>query len=120
VNILDFVLRENSPDFHQMAGLMYREEPREVYDDSIAIHYLQLPLVENTQEYANTPIYLWMKALTLARKLKKSVKDVVEMDSDLNDFYRSDHGFAQFADRHKTLGNDPILRKEHQDLKNAR
>ncbi|MDR1871398.1 MAG: Rpn family recombination-promoting nuclease/putative transposase [Deltaproteobacteria bacterium] len=44
VGILDYILRPNGKNFHQVAELYFREEPRELLVNNWELHFLQSPI----------------------------------------------------------------------------
>jgi hypothetical protein len=113
LNILDFVLRPSGKNFHQVGELVYRELPYELLVDRFAVHHLQLPLFRNIDPDYTIPLHNWLKALTMAQDLKKSLKEVITMEARLQEFYDYDLGFAQFVERHGIVASDPKVREEY-------
>jgi hypothetical protein len=70
VNILDFILRKNGRNFHQVAELTYREAPQERATDRFEIHALELPKFREL-EYADMskPLHCWLTAICEAQEL---------------------------------------------------
>jgi hypothetical protein len=113
VNILDFVLRKFEPNFHQIVELFYRTPPHERADDILAIHNIQLPRFRAiTPDYGN-PFHCWLLGLTKAQDQNIFLKEIIEMDLNLKEYYETDPGFAQFVERHSQVASDPEIKKAY-------
>ena len=90
----------------------YREPPYERATDKLQIHNLELSKYRNLilSEPANA-LYNWLAALCKAQDSKQSLKEVVNMDAKLKEFYDQDAGFAQFVDRYGIVSATPEIRK---------
>jgi hypothetical protein len=53
------------------------------------------------------PLHLWLIAICRAHYGKRSIKEVVNMDTALKNFYETDPGFAQYVDRFDLVAADP-------------
>jgi predicted transposase/invertase (TIGR01784 family) len=113
LNILDFDLRKNGKNFHQVAELTYREEPRERATDKFEIHNLELRKFRRIEPDSSKPLHCWLTAICRAQDGQISVKEVVEMDAALQEYYRNNPGFAQFADRHAQVSAEPEVRQAY-------
>ncbi|MDR1559442.1 MAG: Rpn family recombination-promoting nuclease/putative transposase [Clostridiales bacterium] len=113
LNILDFDLRANGVNFHQVAKLTYREEPRERATDKFEIHNLELKKFRQTEPDLSKPLHCWLTAVCRAQDEKKSLKEVVDMDATLQEYYKSNPGFAQFIDRHDRVSAEPEVRRDY-------
>jgi hypothetical protein len=115
IDILDFVLRPSSADFHQPAGLLFLKRPVEWASDKLEIHIIQLPLFKAMAPDFKNPLHCWLTAITRARDQGKSLKEVVEMDPALKEFREADPGFAQFVDRYGIVASTPEMLKAYND-----
>jgi hypothetical protein len=113
LNILDFVLRPSGKNFHQVAELTYREEPRERAVERFEIHHLQLPRFRELKPDFKSPLHCWLTAICRAQEQKVFMSEVVEMDTALKAYYEVDPGFAQFVARHGYVASLPEVRKEY-------
>jgi predicted transposase/invertase (TIGR01784 family) len=71
INILDFTLRPDGKNFHQILELVYREKPWKRGVDNFEIHHLQLPKFDEVEFDSRIPLHCWLKAILLAQKLNK-------------------------------------------------
>jgi hypothetical protein len=44
------------------------------------------------------------------------MEEIIKMDFNLMKFYKSDQGFAQYADRHPLLSSDQDIRRKHEQM----
>ncbi|MDR1297454.1 MAG: Rpn family recombination-promoting nuclease/putative transposase [Deltaproteobacteria bacterium] len=115
IDILDFVPRPSSADFHQPAGLLHLEGPVERASDRLEIHMIQLPLFKAMAPDFKNPPHCRLTAIARARGQGKSLKEVVEMDPVLKESREADPGFAQFVDRHGIVASTPEMLKAYDD-----
>jgi hypothetical protein len=113
LNILNFVLRQSGRNFHQIADITYREEPRERATEKFEIHNLELPRFRKLEPNFKNPLHCWLTAVCRAQEQEKPMKEVVEMDTNLKEYYDVDPGFAQFVDRHGVVAASPEVRKAY-------
>jgi hypothetical protein len=113
LNILDFVLRPSGRNFHQVAELTYREDPRERAVDRLEIHHLQLPVFRELEPDFKNPLHCWLTAICRAQDQKIFLQEVVDMDAALKAYCEIDPGFAQFVARHSYVASLPQVRKEY-------
>jgi len=111
VNIMDFELRAKNFGFHQVAEITYRESPYERATDKLEIHNLELPKFRSLARTDLTnPLHCWLTAICRSQQNKISLWEVIKMDAGLQEFYKSDPGFAQFAERHGVVTSVPEIR----------
>jgi predicted transposase/invertase (TIGR01784 family) len=113
INILDFILRRNGKNFHQVGELVYREPPHEIMSDYFEIHHLQLPRFKKISPDFRNPLHCWLTAIIRAQSCKKPLKEIVDMDNALRAYYEVDPGFAQFVDRHGLVASNPRTRRAY-------
>ena len=58
-------------------------------------------------------LHHWLTAICRAQDNKLSLMEVVKMDSQLQEFYKADPGFAQFVERHGFVAASPEVRKAY-------
>jgi hypothetical protein len=114
INILDFVLRPEK-GFHTLGFMTYFDNPGEWWTDRLEVHDLQLPIFRNLSPDFNNPLHLWLKALVESQKLKRPMREVIDMTPELREFYDHDAGFAQFVDRHGLVASDPATRRHYEN-----
>ncbi|MDR1607123.1 MAG: Rpn family recombination-promoting nuclease/putative transposase [Deltaproteobacteria bacterium] len=95
--ILNFVLRPDAKNFHQVAELTSREEPREKLSSPYTFHFLQLPKFKEIKPDFNNPLHCWLTALVRSEESNRRLMEVVEEDANLLKFSQADQGFAQFV-----------------------
>jgi hypothetical protein len=115
IDILDFVLRPSSANFHQLVGLLYLDGPVEWAQDRLEVHMIQLPLFKAMEPDLKNPLHCWLTAIARARGQGKSLEEVVGMDPALKEFREADPGFAQFVDRHAIVASTPEMLKAYND-----
>ena len=100
--------------FHQVVELSYREPPYERASDKFELHNLELDKFRKLHlEKPTKPLHLWLTALCRAQDTKTTMMEVVKMDAQLQTFFDSDPGFAQFVNRHETVVAMPDVRKAY-------
>ncbi|MDR1309249.1 MAG: Rpn family recombination-promoting nuclease/putative transposase [Deltaproteobacteria bacterium] len=119
IDILDFVLRPSSKNFHQLVGFFYLDDPIEWASDKLEIHQIQLPLFKTIVPDFNNPLHCWLTAIGRARDQGRSLKGAVEMDQVLKEFCEADLGFAQFVDRYGVVASTPEMLKAYDDWQKA-
>jgi hypothetical protein len=110
LNFLNFDLRKDGQNFHQVAELVYREGPRELASDRFAIHNIELKKFRKTEPDLAKPLHCWLRAVCKAQDDKKSLKEVVGMDAELRSFAANNPGFAQFVDRYEFASSNRTTR----------
>ena len=112
INILEKSVRKLG-GFHQVVELSYREPPYERATDKFEMHNLELDKFRKLdQEKPANPLHLWLTALCRAQDAKTTMMEVVKMDTQLQTFFDSDPGFAQFVNRHEEVVAMPEVRNE--------
>ncbi|MDR2504559.1 MAG: Rpn family recombination-promoting nuclease/putative transposase, partial [Oscillospiraceae bacterium] len=86
VNILNFDLRKQGVNFHQIGEFTYREEPRELASNMITLHNIQLPRYRNIVPNLSKPLHCWLTAICRAQDNNLSLKEVVGMDAQLSGY----------------------------------
>jgi hypothetical protein len=76
INILDFNLRK-SGGFHQVAELVYREEPRELASKRFGIHNIELKKFRKIKPDFTKGLHCWLTALCRSQDSRKSLKEVI-------------------------------------------
>jgi hypothetical protein len=114
INFLDYVVRRSSLNFHQLAGLFYIELPMEWATETIEIHQIQLPLFRDLKPDFSNRLHCWLTAMCRAHYGHKSLKEVVEMDGNLKEFFKADPGFAEYVERFGIVSADQDTIKNYQ------
>jgi predicted transposase/invertase (TIGR01784 family) len=105
INILDSAVRR-SGGFHQVAELTYREEPRESASDSFAIHNIELSKFRKMEPDLRKALHCWLTAICRSQDDKKSLGEVIKMDSALRNFANGNPGMRQFVERYELASAD--------------
>ncbi|GHV07431.1 hypothetical protein FACS1894217_08280 [Clostridia bacterium] len=111
INLLDFDMRKNGRNFHQVAELTYREEPRELASERFGIHNLELKKYRKIQPDFSNSLHCWLTAICRSQDTNKSLKEVVDMEAALRDYAAVNPGFSQFVDRYELASADNETRK---------
>jgi hypothetical protein len=111
INLLDFDMRKNGRNFHQVAELTYCEEPRELASERFGIHNVELLKFRKIQPDYSNGLHCWLTAICRSQDTKKSLKEVVNMEAALRDYAALNPGFAQFIDRYELASADKETRK---------
>jgi len=113
VNILEKALR-GVGGFHQVAEVSYREPPYQRATDKFAMHNIELDKYRRTCiDNPATPLQCWLTAICRSQDKKKPLMEVVKMEHELQAYYNSDPGFAQFVERHGAVASMPDVRKAY-------
>ena len=124
INILQFDLRANHPDFHQPVELTYRK-PRtdgtyERATDRLVIHNIQIKkFIKNvlpdlkTKPYSTKmpSLFYWLWALCEATENNRFIREVVNMNDALTQFAQEDTGFQQYTERYEEISDDMRVRR---------
>lgn len=104
INLLDFVLRDDHPDYLQPIGVMYKKAPVEVATDAFRIYNIELPKFRSgyqTLESAkDDPLTRWLYLL------EEGYKDAREMEVLTN----MTEGMRAFAKKYNRSLDDPKLK----------
>jgi predicted transposase/invertase (TIGR01784 family) len=109
INILDFNLRK-SGGFHQVAELVYREEPRELASERFGIHNIELKKFRKATPDLSKALHCWLTAICRSQDSRESLKEVIKMDGALSDFAAGNPGMKQFVDRYELASADKETR----------
>jgi len=113
VNILNFDLRKECTDFHQVIEPVYREEPRTVATKLHQQHNIQLPMFRNTEKDYTIDLHCWLTAICRAQDEGRSLREVVESDPELKRFAERSPGFMQYMERYQVIIGNRRTRREH-------
>ena len=78
---LFFVKKRN-----QIIEPIYREPPHAVAEHHHVTHNIELPKFRRTTLDLDNPLHLWLTALCRAQDQNKTLRDVVDMDLELQTF----------------------------------
>jgi predicted transposase/invertase (TIGR01784 family) len=109
INILDFNLRK-SGGFHQVAELVYREEPRELASKRFGIHNIELEKFRKATPDLSKALHCWLTAICRSQDSRKSLKEVLKMDGALRNFADNNPGMKQFVERYELASADKETR----------
>ena len=112
INILDYVLRKEGKNFHQVAEFVYREEPREVAEGTLTMHNLELPKFRSIEPDYSRPLHHWLTAICRSQDNRITMREVVEMDANLSSFASTNPAFAQFVTQYEIANADIDTRRE--------
>jgi len=113
IDILDYVVRRDSPDYFQPVKLLYGKEPRRVALPHFSIYALQLPLLRSAEPDFTDNLYCWLYLLDMAHREKKTITEVLAMTPALQPFTARDAGFAQYCERYNLAASSPRVRDEY-------
>lgn len=92
INLLDFVLRDDHPDYLQPIGVTYRKEPVEVATDAFRIYNIELPKFRKaypTMEAAQqNPLASWLYLLDSGYKNEHEMEVLTDMTEGMRAFAR--------------------------------
>jgi hypothetical protein len=114
VNILDFDIRKDNPDWLQPAKYVYVKEPVVTALPQFVGYDVELPKFRLAPPDFTSDLYCWIYALDKAHSTGKTIKEVIEMTAELREFEARDSGFRQFCDRYQFVATDPNTRDEFQ------
>ncbi len=104
INLLDFVLREDHPDYLQPIGLMYKKAPASVASDAFRVYNIELPKFragyQTLESAKDDPLTRWLYLL------EQGYKDENEMEVLTN----MTEGMRAFAKKYHRSLDDPKLR----------
>jgi hypothetical protein len=112
INILDFNIRKDNPDWLQPAKYVYTKEPIAVAMPQYISYDIELPKFRLAPPDFTSDLYCWVYSLEEARKTGKTIKEVVDMTVEIREFADRDIGFRQFCDRYQFVAADPDTRNE--------
>jgi predicted transposase/invertase (TIGR01784 family) len=113
INVFAYNCRSDNDDVVQPFGIMYKKGPFTVVVPNFSGYNIQLPKVVGMKQDFDSPLYCWCYALYMAHVNEKSMKEVVDMTTELQAFANRDAGFQQFCDRYKLVASDPKTRDEY-------
>jgi hypothetical protein len=119
INLLCYNIRSSSENLEivQPVQALYGREPHTVADEFITTFNIQLPrFVElvnrNEVDYSN-PLHVWLYIIWQSHVLKKSPKELIEMQDDLKTVTDTDKGLSQYVNRLSNMLSDPDSMKEY-------
>jgi hypothetical protein len=112
INILDFDVRKDNDDWLQPTKYVYTKEPIAVALPQFIGYDIVLPRFRHAPQDFASNLYCWVYALDQAHRTGKTIKEVVEMTTELRAFEVRDSGFRQFCDRYQLVATDPGTRNE--------
>jgi len=115
INILNYTIRDTQSDVVQPAKVIYEKPPFEVAMPEFAVYNVQLSRFREIEPDWNNELHYWLYALNEAHTKNKSLKEVLEMTSTLQEYASLDAGFKQFCERYDMVSGDTVSRKEYLD-----
>ncbi|MDR0548206.1 MAG: Rpn family recombination-promoting nuclease/putative transposase [Deltaproteobacteria bacterium] len=113
IGICDFEFLPSCPDFHVLTLVThYSELSSQLAMNKLQLHTLQLPVFAQKKPDYDNPIDCWLTAFNDLH-LGRDLDEVIFMNPDLNNFYKTDPGFKQFVDLFKLTLSDPATIKEY-------
>jgi predicted transposase/invertase (TIGR01784 family) len=113
INILNFNIREDNKDFLQPVKLLYTKAPHTVALEQFSIYNIQLPRFREMEEDFGDPLYCWIYAMDTAMREQKTIREVIAMTPQMQQFETIDTGFRQYCDRYERVATDPATRDEY-------
>ncbi|MDR1727779.1 MAG: PD-(D/E)XK nuclease family transposase [Acidobacteriota bacterium] len=113
VNLLDFAVREDNRELLQPVKLMYAKPPHRVALERFAVYNVQMPRVPEAAADFSDRLYCWAYMFYTATSKRMSIKEVVEMTPELQDFAKWDEGFRQYCEQYDRVASDPETREEY-------
>ena len=113
INMLNFNLRKNGVNFHQIIEPVYREEPREVAECHHITHNIELPKFRRLVPDWGNPLHLWLTAICRSHDQNKTLREVVDMEPALQAYENTDQSFAQFINGYGLANADEETRRQH-------
>ena len=114
INLMDFVLRKGSVELVEPFKVMYTKKPFEVALPNFGGYNIQLPNVAKRKADLTDGLYAWCFTLYKAHREKMTIREVLDMHPELQEYARSDKGFEQLSARHTFVTNDPAARARHE------
>ena len=113
INILGYIIRKDNTDMVQPFKIMYTKPPLEVAVKNSSGYNVQLKrLPELPRDFSNS-LYCWCYLLYTADEKKISLREVLELTPELQEYAKTDTGFQQFCDQYQRVADDPDVRKEY-------
>ena len=113
INLLNFEVRKNGINFHQVIEPVYREEPREVAEDHHIVHNIELPKFKKITPDFTNPLHLWLTAICRAQDENKTLWEVVNMEPELKTFQETNPPFSQFVNGYDIANADDETRRQY-------
>jgi hypothetical protein len=113
INILDYNMRTDNDDWLQPAKFVYTKPPHTVALPQYVSYDIELKKFKNAEPDWNDSLYCWISALIKARDERRSIKEVVQMTPQLQDFAATDMGFGQFSDRYELIYTSEEVQNEY-------
>jgi predicted transposase/invertase (TIGR01784 family) len=113
INILNYTLRKDHPDYLQPVGMLYTKAPNSVAEDHIRIYNVQLPLFRKKQHDLSKPLDAWLYILDTAHQQHKTISEVILMEPGLKNIIDLDDGMKQFAELYERVAADAKIRDEY-------
>jgi predicted transposase/invertase (TIGR01784 family) len=113
INILDFNIRDDNKDFLQPVKLLYSKAPHIVALEQFSIYNIQLPRFRKEKADFSDPLYCWIYAMDTAMREQITIREVIKMTPQMQQFETWDTGFKQYCDRYDRVAANPATRDEY-------
>jgi predicted transposase/invertase (TIGR01784 family) len=113
INIMNFVMRKDNDDYIQPIKLMYTKPPQKTAFDNLQIYNIELPKFRAKEHDLSKSLDAWLYILDTAEQEQKSVEEVVNMNSRLQETLQNDPGIQQFMENYERISADPSKREEY-------
>ena len=113
INILGYNIREDNPDIVQPFKVMYAKEPLRTAIPNFSGYNVQLPRLHEMPKDFTSGLYCWCYLLLTAHDKKITVKEVLDMTPELQQYAYSDKGFQQFCTQYQFVSGNPEVREEY-------
>jgi len=117
INILCYNVRDDNSDVVQHSTMCYTNPPMKVSSTQIRRFEVQMPqfveLVRANKVDFTKPLHCWLYTIWTAHEKQITPGKVVEMNTALQEFAKTDEGFRQFCTRFKYVTDDPQSRKDY-------
>ena len=112
INILDYRIRTDNDDWFQPAKFVYAKPPHTIALPQYATYDIIIPAFRAAKPEWDNDLYCWVYTLVKAHDERKTVKEVVDMVTELKTFAHNNEGFRQFAERYEFVSTSEELRND--------
>jgi predicted transposase/invertase (TIGR01784 family) len=113
INIMNHNDRDDNDDYIQPIKLMYAKPPHRSAFDNLQIYNIELPKFRLKEHDLSKSLDAWLYILDTAEQEEKTVEEVVNMSSRLQETLQNDPGIQQFMENYERVSADPTKRDEY-------
>ena len=113
INILTYNLRKSNKDLVQPYKVLYTKEPTEVAIPHFSGYNIQLHRIPDMTPDFTNDLFCWGYTLYTAHKKEMTIKEVLAMTPQLQEYAERDLGYQQFCDRYDFASADAKTRREY-------